>query len=225
METKYNVPWRRWKTSKITMEDAVTIIALNNLGPGFESYLAIVNDKARHLGRLIKALQEEKARLQHAESWELGGAVVKDEEEVIATEVVVQVEEAEEVRRGQNHSGGSNINSTPRYHLSCGTSHPSGQCPDAEFICGNKDCKRNCHKTKNCTWHSGAKHEEYMKKKEEREKNKGTNHGRCLFFEGVWRSLLLRRWILCFRGLLWTCFEGCCMLNRVFNSRKSRSQN
>ena len=33
------------KDLKMTLEEAVVIITLNNLGPGFETYLTIINDK------------------------------------------------------------------------------------------------------------------------------------------------------------------------------------
>ena len=59
------------KDLKLTIEEAITIIALNNIDLGFDTYLAIVNDKARNdeklpeLSTIMKALQEEESRLHH----------------------------------------------------------------------------------------------------------------------------------------------------------------
>ena len=176
------------KDLDMTLAEAVVIITLNNLGPGFETYLAIVNDKARtekklpELGSLIKALQEEESRLNTAEI-HFNRASARGSERGGRGSYRGNDRGSGRGGRGggrsDNRSGDSNTNSTPKLHQACGKSHPPGpeNCPDKDAVCTNRECKRKGHRYPNCTWPGGPKYDDWKKKKEEkdRQRREGNN--------------------------------------------------
>ena len=156
------------KELNITMDESLVIRALNSLGPAFETYVAIINEKARSeeklpdLDDLIVKLEEEETRMKNNTSINL-----------------TRTDSGDSTRGGRNPRGGrngrgggakgnsgggngdkgnNNNNSDNPWCGSCqSTDHPLGweHCPDKDETCNN--CKRRGHKTCNCTAKGGAK--------------------------------------------------------------------
>lgn len=167
---KFRTALKEVQDLSITMEESVTIKALNNLGSGFDTYLTIVNDKARKedklpdLDDLVKAVEEEESRQKSASlnfnrvggnnTNNRGGRTTRGG--------------TPRGGRGGGRGGSSNgsSGSTDPECIRCFTRHQPGRsnCPDKDERCGNTSCGKVGHKTANCTWPMGARHAEYLAK-------------------------------------------------------------
>ena len=147
------------------MKDLVVIKALNSLGSNFETYITIVNNKAREeeklpeLETLLKNLEEEENRnklanlnfTRHNSDTTRGGRSPRGG------------------RGGHGDRGGRNSFSSnakgdkdesgvPKDCRYCGTKHVLGKkhCPDKDVTCDN--CNRKGHKKKRCIREGGNMH-------------------------------------------------------------------